>query len=166
MINNTLMKINSCTKLVGHSFIDNNTVIYLAVGFAIQNFRRGRRGWGDTHNFYNPVKPVFPSTVKPTGLGNTHKTRVFTNLAQMCGTDCLNSVRVQCFVFLWRLGIRDSNLYLSQWRVWHNRRQWNSVLCNCSLLLVFVKLVKALWSNITCRKLSGLLISGYTNIHR
>ena len=29
------------------------TVIYLAVGVDLQNFRRG---WGETHNFYYPVK--------------------------------------------------------------------------------------------------------------
>ena len=62
-------------------------------------------------------------------------------------------------------GTRDSSLYLWQWSVWHNRRQWNSILCNWSLLLVFVKLVKALWSNITCRKLSGLLVGEYTPVH-
>ena len=61
-------------------------LMYLAVGFAIQNFRRGRRGWGESYfslpskTQYYPSKTwVFP--VKPAGLGNTHKTRVFANLA-------------------------------------------------------------------------------------
>ena len=64
-------------------------LIYLAVGFAIQNFRRGRRRWGESYfllpsetrktQYYPSKTQVFP--VKPTGLGNTHKTRVFANLA-------------------------------------------------------------------------------------
>ena len=35
------------------------TVIYMypAAGFAIQNFRRGSLGWGETNNFYYLVKP-------------------------------------------------------------------------------------------------------------
>ena len=43
------------------------TVIYLAVGFAVQNFRREGSGCGETHNFYYPVKPIKPNItlVKP-----------------------------------------------------------------------------------------------------
>ena len=61
--NNTLMKINTCTKLVVHPFTDNYTVIYLAVGLLYKiNFRR--EGWGETHNFYYPVK-LSITLVKP-----------------------------------------------------------------------------------------------------
>ena len=44
--NNTIMKINTCTKLADHPFSDNYTVIYLAVGLLYKiNFRREGVGW-------------------------------------------------------------------------------------------------------------------------
>ena len=81
--NNTLMKINTCTKLVGHPFIDNDGNLFCSK-FCYTKF------WGGVRLIilitsktrktqYYPSKTwVFP--VKPTGLGNTHKTRVFANL--------------------------------------------------------------------------------------
>ena len=39
------------------------------------------------------------------------------------------------------------------------------MLRNCSLLGVFVKHVRSLQSNISCRKLSGLLVGEYTCLH-
>ena len=81
------MKIYTSTKLGGHQFIENYTVLYLAVGLLYKiNFRR-EEGDGvrliillPSKTQYYPSKTwVFP--VKPTGLGNTHKSQVFANLA-------------------------------------------------------------------------------------
>ena len=69
----------------------NYTVIYLAVGLLYKiNFRReGVGGVGliiFVTQYYPSKTRVFP--VKPAGLGNTHKIRVFANLARFIGYTC------------------------------------------------------------------------------
>ena len=61
--NNTLMKINTCTKLVGHPFNDNYSNLSCS-WCCFTKFEEGEEGLGETHNFYYPVKPSI-TLVKP-----------------------------------------------------------------------------------------------------